>query len=150
MGRADQPLARFIERDHGLCGLCGLQVSEEDATRDHVIPLSLGGAMSRHNLRLAHRACNQARADTFPSGPFRGISAELQAEAWNRDRGRCHRCKTAGQLLFHRGPGSSPRSATPQTVKVLCTDCARSARARRNRRHNDNQRRNRESRTLQA
>lgn len=47
----------------GRCHLCGLPVLPEDATRDHVIPRSLGGPDSGENIKLAHGSCNGARGD---------------------------------------------------------------------------------------
>lgn len=132
MSRKDQPIKRFVERDGGVCGLCGVVVNPGEATRDHVIPASLGGARSRHNLRLAHRACNEARADAFPSGEFRGISEETQRIVWRRDRGRCHSCRATTGLLFHRPLGR--HAVRPWLVLVLCTTCAAARRKTRNQR----------------
>lgn len=70
-------LAALVERDNGICYLCGKRVNEEDysirdkafmcgnwyPSIDHVIPLSKGGKHSWENVRLAHRICNSVKGD---------------------------------------------------------------------------------------
>lgn len=57
-------------RDDGICALCGYDVPHPDAegvttaqraSIDHVQPVSLGGAHSWDNVRLAHVGCNARR-----------------------------------------------------------------------------------------
>lgn len=52
-------------RDRGICQRCGGQVSlrfkwpdGRTASRDHIVPLSLGGRDEPHNVQLAHLRCN--------------------------------------------------------------------------------------------
>lgn len=59
---------RLWLRELGRCHLCGgnvpFTVEERDpraASRDHVVPQSLGGKRTPENLRLAHRYCNSRR-----------------------------------------------------------------------------------------
>lgn len=73
----DITLTAVVERDNGICHLCGKQVNEEDyiirhgaficgnwyPSIDHVIPLSKGGKHSWDNVRLAHRICNSVKGD---------------------------------------------------------------------------------------
>lgn len=66
-------LKRLYDRDGGKCGICGkkvdwsLQRSGKQgphpmcATRDHIIPVSCGGAHTWNNVRLAHMTCNIVR-----------------------------------------------------------------------------------------
>ncbi len=49
------------------CGICGHQLDEDDATIDHVIPLSRGGSNTVGNMQLAHEACNKAKGNHLPS-----------------------------------------------------------------------------------
>lgn len=59
------------ERDNGLCHICGKSVAQKRnrgnnpgrlaPTRDHVVPVVLGGRNSSDNLRLAHKICNEKR-----------------------------------------------------------------------------------------
>jgi len=48
-------------RDRMLCAICGKRVAEKDLSLDHTVPLSLGGAHSQENLRIAHLHCNKKR-----------------------------------------------------------------------------------------
>lgn len=45
-------------RDKGICQLCHTRCRRQDATQDHVIPLSEGGEHSYRNCVLAHMKCN--------------------------------------------------------------------------------------------
>lgn len=71
-------LPKLIERDHGICYLCGLPVDENDCSHsdngafisgarypsaDHVIPLAKGGANDMSNAALAHHRCNAIKSD---------------------------------------------------------------------------------------
>lgn len=42
----------------GVCQLCEAEVSLEEASRDHIVPVSRGGESVLENLQLAHRVCN--------------------------------------------------------------------------------------------
>ena len=66
-------MKRLLERDERTCWLCGGRVHRKNATMDHIIPVSLGGAHSLDNLKLAHRHCNQARGNAV------GLAYERQA-----------------------------------------------------------------------
>lgn len=60
-----------MARDGATCGICGRtldrslddEFSSEYITFDHITPLSKGGRDSVENIRLAHRACNEARGN---------------------------------------------------------------------------------------
>lgn len=71
MAFADRPrgwartAARVIERDHGICWLCGRPGA---TTVDHVIPRARGGGHQDSNLRAAHLSCN-ARKGARPAVP---------------------------------------------------------------------------------
>lgn len=60
---------QLAERDGVNCYICGNPMNFESlrrktgATIDHVIPKSKGGSNKLSNLRLAHRRCNEAKAD---------------------------------------------------------------------------------------
>lgn len=66
-------LERLIERDNGICKLCGGPVdvgadpnSDWYPSVDHVIPLSRGGTHTWDNVQLAHRRCNTEKHDALP------------------------------------------------------------------------------------
>lgn len=56
-----------VERDRGRCGVCGLPVRAADASVDHILPVSKGGAHSYANTRLAHLRCNKVRGNRGPA-----------------------------------------------------------------------------------
>lgn len=72
------PLTKLIERDCGICQLCGEPVDITDGwydenggfhigrnypTVDHIIPLVHGGDNTWDNVQLAHHRCNSAKCD---------------------------------------------------------------------------------------
>lgn len=66
-------LVGLIERDNGICKICGLPIDGNDIknghigrmypTIDHIIPLSRGGEHSWKNVQLAHMHCNAGKCD---------------------------------------------------------------------------------------
>lgn len=50
-------------RDHGICQLCQEPCTLEDASIDHVIPLSKGGPHTYANITLAHKRCNSRKGN---------------------------------------------------------------------------------------
>jgi 5-methylcytosine-specific restriction endonuclease McrA len=59
---------RLWLRERARCHLCGgnvpLNIPERDpraASRDHLVPYTLGGRRTPENIRLAHRFCNSRR-----------------------------------------------------------------------------------------
>lgn len=76
----DITLPKLIERDHGICQICGGQVDTDDYSYDdngnfivghdypsidHVVPLSKGGKHSWSNVQLAHCYCNTLKNDNI-------------------------------------------------------------------------------------
>jgi 5-methylcytosine-specific restriction endonuclease McrA len=56
----------IYRRDRGICQICLKHVNREDASRDHIKKLSectKEEARNLDNMRLAHKACNEARTD---------------------------------------------------------------------------------------
>lgn len=54
-------------RHDPICYLCGEEIeSIEDASWDHITPLSKGGADSAENLALTHSWCNSEKGDLSP------------------------------------------------------------------------------------
>jgi hypothetical protein len=60
----------IFERDHWVCGICGLKVDKDisypdpkSASLDHVIPLIHGGTHTRGNVQCAHLGCNSMKRD---------------------------------------------------------------------------------------
>ena len=62
-------LAKAISRQRGKCHICGTQMTSPKnmddpmrATADHILPKSLGGAISG-NIAAAHAKCNHERGN---------------------------------------------------------------------------------------
>lgn len=83
---------RVYERDHGICGICGLPVplccDRNDGwsrTMDHIEPVMTGGEHSYGNCQLAHRICNCIK---YRQGEGFAIDwqqmVESQPGKWNR------------------------------------------------------------------
>lgn len=52
---------RVFERDEYVCGICGGWVPREEASLDHIVPMSKGGPHSYANTQCSHLACNIAK-----------------------------------------------------------------------------------------
>lgn len=46
-------------------GPCGRRLSFDEATVDHIMPKSLGGANAYSNLQIMCQPCNLAKGDTY-------------------------------------------------------------------------------------
>lgn len=55
-----------FKRDLLMCRYCGLKLSREDATLDHVMPRSRYGGNGVKNLVTCCGPCNQVKADMTP------------------------------------------------------------------------------------
>ena len=55
-------------RDGGYCGICKEYVSSQDASIDHVIPLSKGGEHSYANTQVSHPLCNMRKSAKILEG----------------------------------------------------------------------------------
>lgn len=55
--------AVIAERDGYICHICGLPVSEDALSFDHVIPLAKGGSHTANNIKVAHKRCNFRKKD---------------------------------------------------------------------------------------
>ena len=54
----------LAKRDGGMfCAYCGATLTEDEATIEHVLPISKGGADSADNMVIACRKCNQLAKD---------------------------------------------------------------------------------------
>jgi 5-methylcytosine-specific restriction endonuclease McrA len=53
----------LFERDKGICQLCYKRCRRSQASNDHIIPLSEGGAHTYQNCVLAHRSCNSQKGN---------------------------------------------------------------------------------------
>lgn len=53
-------------RDRGICSYCYQSISYDEATNDHLIPLSRGGKTTWENCTLSCQKCNNAKANKTP------------------------------------------------------------------------------------
>ena len=58
--------AALYRRDRHLCGYCGGRFREGDLSRDHVVPLHLGGRDRWMNVVTACRSCNTLKGGRTP------------------------------------------------------------------------------------
>ena len=56
----------LFKRDGHVCLYCGINFEGRDLSRDHVTPISLGGADSWNNVVTACKRCNNRKADKQP------------------------------------------------------------------------------------
>lgn len=50
-------------RDNKICNICKKFVKRFDASRDHIIPRSLGGSDNSSNIALTHKKCNNQKGN---------------------------------------------------------------------------------------
>ena len=63
--RMSWAVKRFLLRQGNSCGICGKVIeSMDEATIDHIVPISKGGMHSPKNMQLAHASCNSAKGNT--------------------------------------------------------------------------------------
>ena len=58
-------LDSLYTRDGGICGICSLLCDREDASIDHICPLSKGGDHIWNNIQLAHHKCNSSKGNIY-------------------------------------------------------------------------------------
>ena len=59
----DFAFCEIADRDGWVCHICRQTVLPEQASLDHVIPISKGGPHTRDNVKLAHLLCNQRKGN---------------------------------------------------------------------------------------
>lgn len=63
---SDEERKIIYDKSGGRCELCGLRITQENMTLDHIIPLSMGGRDDMENLQAACFACNQFKRNILP------------------------------------------------------------------------------------
>lgn|GEM_PF-5848889 len=62
---ASNKRSAILRRDGAYCALCGRFVLGKSRSVDHIMPHREGGTKELDNLRMVHRACNQARDEHY-------------------------------------------------------------------------------------
>lgn len=55
----------LYRRYRGICWICRKFCARDKASRDHIVPESLGGTSDISNLALAHKLCNSKRGNGY-------------------------------------------------------------------------------------
>ena len=63
---SDEERKIIYNKSGGRCELCGLRITQENMTLDHIIPLSMGGKDDIENLQAACFTCNQFKRNILP------------------------------------------------------------------------------------
>lgn len=63
-GRSRKHRKRLLV-DHPFCKYCGIGLSIDTSTIDHVVPLCKGGRWNKDNLVLSCQMCNRTKADAL-------------------------------------------------------------------------------------
>ena len=74
LGHTRDKIYKTVARQlHGVvpCWVCGLPVARDDATLEHIKPLSEGGNSHLENLAISHAVCNhhRSRPQIIPTEP---------------------------------------------------------------------------------
>lgn len=120
--------ARDLAADDGWrCWLCGGDIdpdapagSRHSATVDHVVPRSRGGGSERANLRLAHRVCNQRRADDLPELAWPSELAPLDSTPLWAAVARAVRHPGRAEQVAAFGTEDRARQASAWAVEQAC------------------------------
>lgn len=64
LGGARITIGYLLERDGWMCGICHRKIKRrEDASLDHIIPVSRGGPHELANVQASHKKCNYAKGN---------------------------------------------------------------------------------------
>lgn len=99
-----------------ICGLCGGPIAAlEEATQDHIIPVSQGGPDALANVQLAHRSCNELKGNALPEQypPFFPRPGD-EAAGWYDRASRRARNGRNGRGRYGRQRGAVPPAAAFQ------------------------------------
>lgn len=61
----------LYKKYRGICWICRKFCPRDQASRDHILPASLGGGSEKSNMALAHKDCNSKRGNGFREILFR-------------------------------------------------------------------------------
>lgn len=55
---------KLLEKQNGICPICGLVLHINDASFDHIKPKSKGGSNALVNIQVTHYVCNNRKGDS--------------------------------------------------------------------------------------
>lgn len=90
-GARHRQLERLYAKYEGVCQICMKFCPRDEASRDHVLELCLGGTSDDSNMVLAHQKCNENKSKEVSrklnknNNPRLPNSAEELPESWWRD-----------------------------------------------------------------
>lgn len=97
------------------CSLCGGAIASiEEATQDHVIPISQGGPDALANIALTHRACNELKGNALPEQYPPIFPTPEDGGAWRPPQFRNGR-----HVHQRRGRRGAPQNRRPATEPAL-------------------------------
>lgn len=127
-GEARKRLLVHVQGHELICALCGGAIASiEDATQDHIIPLSQGGPDALANIALTHRACNELKGNALPEQYPPMFPVPGNGGAWRPAAFR------KGRHVHSRGRRNAPkRSPVPELALPLRGTGASAAQEERN------------------
>ncbi|MCP3868105.1 MAG: HNH endonuclease [Gammaproteobacteria bacterium] len=93
----------LFSRDQHTCLYCLARLPDGQLTRDHVIPISRGGADSWSNVVTACRGCNQQKANRTPQGAGMRLHAVPYTPSYAEWLILRNRRILADQMVFLKG-----------------------------------------------
>lgn len=78
--RSKVNLDLLYRKYRGICWICRKFCPRDKASRDHIIPESLGGSSEITNLALAHKTCNNKRGNGYREIMFRHYDFDTERE----------------------------------------------------------------------
>lgn len=116
-GEARKRFLIKVRNEPLVCRLCGSPIpSAEEATQDHIIPVSQGGPDTLSNVQLAHRICNEAKGNALPEQypAFFAPPSDVEVETKGRARGRRRsRGVVVAAVVRPAAPAVLPEPAAP-------------------------------------
>jgi 5-methylcytosine-specific restriction endonuclease McrA len=84
LGRHRPPLSKvnLLARDQYSCQYCGLELTQREATVDHVVPRSQGGITAWDNVVIACNPCNRRKGGRTPSEARMKLRSGAAAPEW--------------------------------------------------------------------
>ena len=84
LGRRRPPLSKLnlLARDEFSCQYCGLELSQREATIDHIVPRSQGGGTSWENVVVACGHCNRKKGGRTPAEAHMKLRKPVVTPEW--------------------------------------------------------------------